>query len=203
MRGELGHRERKKLRTRRALTEAAIRLFDEKGFDQTTVAEIAEAAGLAPRTFFAYFASKEDVLFLQAEDRGGELLAVLAGRAPGEPLGDVLPRLFEALVTSLSDDDELDFALSPVRARLMFSEPALRAHGLRLMFDGQAQLAEALSEAYPELDPISAGAAIGSLLGAVAMAGFVAQERGGDPGEVLAAGRRGVEVALRGLSHIG
>ncbi|MET7336122.1 helix-turn-helix domain-containing protein [Nonomuraea sp. NPDC005650] len=197
-----GHRERKKVRTRRALLEAAVRLFGERGYEQTTIAEIAAAADVAPRTFFAYFASKEDVLFLQAGDRWQVMREVIAGRKPGEPLGDLLSRMFEALVRGLAEDDELDFSLSPLRARLVFTEPALRARGLTLMLEGQPLLAEALCEVYPELDPVAAGAAVGSFLGALAVAGLVAQQQGGSNEDVLAAGRRGIEIAVNGLSSL-
>ncbi|MEV4017300.1 TetR/AcrR family transcriptional regulator [Nonomuraea angiospora] len=197
-----GHRERKKVRTRRALLEAAVRLFSEQGYEQTTIAEIAAAADVAPRTFFAYFASKEDVLFLQAEDRWQVMLDVIAGRKPGEPLGDLLSRMFEALVRSLAEDDELDFSLSPLRTRLVFTEPALRARGLTLILEGQPLLAEALCEVYPELDPVAAGAAVGSFMGALAVAGLVAQQQGGSNEDVLAAGRRGIEIAANGLSSL-
>ncbi|YCK39055.1 TetR/AcrR family transcriptional regulator [Actinomadura sp. ATCC 39365] len=195
-----GHRERKKARTRRALLEAAVRLFAERGYERTTVADIAAAADVAPRTFFAYFASKEDVLFLQAGDRERVMLEAIAGRRPGEPLGELLSRMFEAMVRSLAEDDELGFALSPLRARLMAAEPALRARGLTLMMETQPRLARALCEVYPGLDPVSAGAAVGSFMGALAVAGMVAQEQGGSEGDVLAAGRRGIEVAVNGLA---
>ncbi|MFI9591779.1 TetR/AcrR family transcriptional regulator [Nonomuraea sp. NPDC052265] len=197
-----GHRERKKARTRRALLEAAVRLFAERGYERTTVADIAAAADVAPRTFFAYFASKEDVLFLQAADRERAMLEVIADRRPGEPLGELLSRMFESLVGGLAADDELDFALSPLRARLVVAEPALRARGLTLMMETQPRLASALCEVFPELDPVSAGAAVGGFMGALAVAGLVAQQQGGSEDDVLAAGRRGIEVAVNGLSSL-
>jgi AcrR family transcriptional regulator len=80
-----GLRERKKAATRAALHEAALRLFAERGYSATTVADIAAAAGVSQRTFFRYFESKEDValqdvtLLLPAFER------VIRGRPAAEP----------------------------------------------------------------------------------------------------------------------
>ena len=82
---EIGLRERKKLRTRAELTDAAFRLFAERGFDETTIEDIVEPVEVSPRTFFRYFDSKEDVVIGFFDDLGLELRAVLAARPSDEP----------------------------------------------------------------------------------------------------------------------
>ncbi len=62
-------RERKKLKTRQALIDAATTLFLDKGFDATTADEIAEAAEISRSTFFRYFKTKEAVVFPHKEER--------------------------------------------------------------------------------------------------------------------------------------
>ena len=80
----VGLRERKKQRTREQIMEAAGRLFAERGYDSTTIADIAAAADIAPRTFFAYFPSKEAVVFHDADEDFDGLAAALAARPEGE-----------------------------------------------------------------------------------------------------------------------
>ena len=84
MRRPMGLRERKKEQTRRAIEDAAFRLFEERGYAATTVADIAEAADIAPRTFFAYFPSKEAVVFHDTERDHESLAERLASRPEGE-----------------------------------------------------------------------------------------------------------------------
>ena len=82
----LGHRERKKLLTRQALIDGAMRLYRERGFEGVTIAAIAAEAGVAPRTFFSYFECKEDVFLDAGDDRLQRLVETIKARAPGEPI---------------------------------------------------------------------------------------------------------------------
>jgi AcrR family transcriptional regulator len=80
-----GLRERKKQATRKALREAALRLALERGRDDVRVDDIAEAAGVSPRTYNNYFSSREQAIAVTAE-REARVAAAVAGR-PGVPLG--------------------------------------------------------------------------------------------------------------------
>jgi AcrR family transcriptional regulator len=85
-----GLRERKKQKTRDTISKVALQLFAERGYEQTTIAEIADAAEVSPRTIFAYFASKEDILFCDLPDVQGRLARALRERPEGATALDVL-----------------------------------------------------------------------------------------------------------------
>jgi AcrR family transcriptional regulator len=131
-----GLREKKKQRTRQAIAVAALELFLERGFEETTVEEIAAKAEVAPRTFFRYFISKEDVLFLgqDAEDRQAERL--LRERPLDEDPFDSLVRITRSI---LSQSRPL---LAHVQSSLALVSrtPALRARYLTI----QQEMAERL-----------------------------------------------------------
>jgi AcrR family transcriptional regulator len=108
-----GLRERKKRETREALTRAALELFAERGYDETTLAEIAEAAGVSTRTIFAYFPGKEDILFARTQEMCGELASALAERPAGT---DALTALREFILVSAHEKTDLDQRLAQVIA---------------------------------------------------------------------------------------
>ena len=95
---EQGLRERKKQRTREQIVEAAMRLFSERGYHATTIADIAEAAEIAPRTFFSYFPSKEAVVFHDVDRTLDTLAEALRERLPGESVFDALRRWVETML---------------------------------------------------------------------------------------------------------
>jgi AcrR family transcriptional regulator len=91
----IGRRERKKAQTRKALADAALRLFLEKGFANVTVADVAEAADVSVTTLFKYFPSKEALIFDEDNEREEALAAVITNRAPGQ---SILAAMYKNLV---------------------------------------------------------------------------------------------------------
>ena len=118
------------LRNREALIRAAIKLFTERGYETTTVEQISAAAGVAPRTFFHHFATKDDILFDGYADRLDE--ATRRFRASFSPsLWGALAEACSAVAEAISDQPDIFL----VRARLYHSLPALRAKMLRINDD--------------------------------------------------------------------
>jgi AcrR family transcriptional regulator len=115
-------RERKKVAAWRVIRAAALRLFDEQGFDATTVEQIAAEAGISRATFFNYFPSKEAVVFDQdLEEREG-WRALLDARPADEPLWDSLTTIAIGYGESLRER-------LPMQRRLKQRFPALAQSG--------------------------------------------------------------------------
>lgn len=79
-----GLRERKKQETRQRITDAAIELFADRGFEQVPVADIAAAADVSPATVFNYFPAKEDLIYDGMASFNEHLLAAVGGRPSGQ-----------------------------------------------------------------------------------------------------------------------
>lgn len=187
-----GLRERKRRRTRQALVDAATRLFAERGYERTTVADIAAEAEVGTRTFFSYFASKEELLFPDAEERIDAAVRAIEERLPGDAPVDVLLRAFgQVLITS----DDLTGPMGALRTRMVDSELAVERMGRAFQAQAQRRIAPALLKAYPDdLDAVAAGALVGAFIGAVA--GAVSALEGSKPRSRSAARKR-LENAVR------
>jgi AcrR family transcriptional regulator len=85
-----GLRERKKQQTRERIAQVALEMFSERGYHQTTLAEIADRADVSTRTIFAYYQSKEDILFCDEPVFFERLQLVLEQRPPGVTTIDAL-----------------------------------------------------------------------------------------------------------------
>ncbi|MQM25572.1 TetR/AcrR family transcriptional regulator [Glycomyces albidus] len=200
---EPGRRERKKQQTRRALIETAARLFGERGYDATSVADVAEAADVTKRTFFLHFATKEDVLLSDGPARVELALRVIGEQAPQAPLREVLAEAVHAMIADTASGD-LPNGMAALRARLMVDSPAVQARVLRAVFTAQARIAEALRGAYPEtLDRVTAAGVVGAVVGAVCAAAIASLENGEGPEAVSEAMRRAAAIALHTVDALG
>jgi len=163
-----GLREQKREHTRRQLVDAADRLFRERGYAETTVADIAAAAGVSTRTAFTYFATKDDLLFPDADERVRAAVDALEQRAgEDEPIQALLRALQGAdiAVTDLIGDR------AALRVALIESEPSVRGHALRRLADAQTAIGDALHRAYPDrYTPVQAAALVGAFVGAASAA---------------------------------
>jgi AcrR family transcriptional regulator len=121
---------------RNGIAEVGLRLFLERGFDEVTAAEIARSSGISPRSFFRYFATKEDAALAGLEEGRRRVLAALTSRPPDEGAWQALKHAFSALIEIpvAADLDPLNVA------RLFIDTPSLRAR----RFEKNREWSEAL-----------------------------------------------------------
>lgn len=140
------------------LAAIAQRLFVARGFDETSVDDIAAAAGIGRRTFFRYFPTKADVCFADSPAELARLRAGLAGADPGGPYRAAVVR---AVVAALRfPPQEREWAWQ--RAQLVLGEPVLQAHATRIYAQWRGAAAE-FAAARPhddDLFPVAVGHAV-------------------------------------------
>jgi len=116
-----GLRERSKARRKEAIVRAAYRLFAERGYDATTVADIAAAAEVAPRTVAMYFPSKQDIALSRFSQAADELTVALRDRAPGETATQVVVGWLRA------DERPADREIKRLSKQMFAANPELNA----------------------------------------------------------------------------
>src|SRR5215472_5654285 len=142
-------RERKKLRARRALADAALRLFTEKGLDATTLDELAEEAEVSRSTFFRFFPAKEAAAIEAEAELWTAYLAALAGRDLSGPLLRELHQTLAAAATGLDPGWDERFVAT---RRLIAAEPALLRYVEHYRAGIKGQVVACLADKI-ELDP--------------------------------------------------
>ena len=136
-----GLRERKKAETRRALSSAAVRLARELGPDGVTVEDIADAAGVSPRTFFNYFSTKDDAILGISPSDPPDMLNDLLDRPPDESPLDALRGMALAAASRLESTADEQIA----RHELTQKHPALAIRRAARFSEVERQLAEEIA----------------------------------------------------------
>jgi AcrR family transcriptional regulator len=190
----LSLRERKKIKTRRAIRREAYRLFAAQGYDATTVEQICDAAEVSPSTFFRYFPTKEDVVVTDEYD--SVMKEGLRARPADEPLIESLRHVMRTLLNQYLVN-EIDEVLA--RNKLYREVPALRSR----MAEGLGESHEALREILAERtgrdkESLEVRVVCGALIGAL-MEGFLTWPDNATPSELLAITERALDVLARGL----
>lgn len=138
----LGLRERKRNERRRAIEAAAIDLFETNGFDATTIDDIARAVDIAPRTFFSYFSTKEDVVLADYSQRLDRIITELGRRPSTEPPWQALGAAFAVVAADYqSQRQEL-----VRRFTIMATTPSVYARSLQLQAGWEDTLAATLAQ---------------------------------------------------------
>ena len=195
----VGLRERKKRQTRRAIAGAALRLFAERGYEETTIADIAEAADVSPRTFFSYFPSKEDVVFAEIDERLAEVREGLARRpaeeTPLESMRRIVYEMIEAIAAAHGE-------YGAVQVRLILDRPSLQARALKRMNDTEQEVVARLTELCPDIDEIDAVVIAGATVGGMKAVITHCRARGYTPEATREAVDRALAIVEHGLDSV-
>lgn len=173
----MGLRERKKARTRKALADAALRLFLDRGYDAVGVKEIADAADVSVSTLFTYFPSKEALVFDLDDDIEAALVSAIRDRAEGTSIPQALREHLLTRAIAIANGPD-----TPGFVRMVEETPVLRDYARRMWMRHETALARALASdiGAPEDDLTCAAFARFALEGAHLIEGHSDPEEAAD-----------------------
>ena len=126
---------------RAKIAQSVFQVFAERGFEETTASEAAEAAGISRASFFRYFSSKEEAVFAAQEAMGEQIAQELSQRPAAEDTWTALRRAFDAAVRNYEKSPTDTLA----RVRLARGTPALRAHELERQQQWRQMISDVLA----------------------------------------------------------
>ena len=182
-------RERTRRAVRAELIDAAQDLFVAQGYERTTVEQIASAAGMSRRSFFRYFASKDDLVLGKYDAMSDQFVEALRARPADEPLWESLRRVFDGVVDYVADPGRADRAAA--MEAVVQADDALRAAYLQRLDAMQKAVvltarerARAAGRAWEDADP-APDAAVGAAFACMRSAHDLAASSGRELADLL------------------
>lgn len=140
----LGRRERKKAATRKNISDVATVMFLERGFDNVSIREVADAADVSPTTVFAHFPQKEALVFDEDDEQRDRLVSAVRDRADGITINQAIRDFYTAELGANIDEHGND--VTRVFLRFLNETPALREYAAKMWLRHEDALSDAIAD---------------------------------------------------------
>jgi AcrR family transcriptional regulator len=140
----MGRRERKKAATRKNISDVATKMFLDRGFDNVSIREIADAADVSPTTVFAHFPQKEALVFDEDDEQRDRLVSAVRGRADGISINRALHDFYSTDVRTNVDEHGDD--VTRIFMAFLNETPVLREYAARMWLRHEDALSDAIAD---------------------------------------------------------
>lgn len=147
----IGRRERKKAATRKTISDVATMMFLERGFDNVSIREVADAADVSPTTVFAHFPQKEALVFDEDDEQRDRLVSAVRDRPAGQTINRAIHDFYVTEIAANIDEHGDDVAR--IFQRFLNETPALREYAARMWLRHEDALSAAIADELGLVDP--------------------------------------------------
>jgi len=140
----VGRRERKKAATRKSISDVATMMFLERGFDNVSIREVADAADVSPTTVFAHFPQKEALVFDEDDEQRDHLVKAVRERGEGVSINRAIRDFYAREISANVDEHGVD--VSRIFLNFLNETPALRDYAAKMWLRHEGALAEVIAD---------------------------------------------------------